>query len=332
LRDRRHARADHDRRRRAISSALRRRGPAPRRYTYADYAGNLRQLLDTLGLPQMTGLTGAASEHRDSLCSAAIRLRPPPPRWPPARTARPSPGSAVGGSSAAVLACLRFCQPVPTTVARTGRSATTASWRRLLQNRFNGPQWVRLPGRRGRAEVARSLRGCHFGADAPVAGTIRAGPPGSRMRALRPFGAAVLILLCVAAPAPRAGETVEPFEDGSSDATPPTGRLRRAPRRVPRREAGRPGDVPPRPAEVPTSDVREAPDARPPIGPASGTGSSRRSPPTTPRPSSRRGSTGRWTASGRSGARRSSSSPRRGGSGRSSPSTASRRSRDRRRR
>ncbi len=37
------------------------------------------------------------------------------------------------------------------------------------------------------------------------------------MRALRPFGAAVLILLCVAAPArlARAGETVEPFEDGS---------------------------------------------------------------------------------------------------------------------
>lgn len=42
-------------------------------YTYADYAENLRQLLETLGLPRMTGLTGTAAERRDSLCSAALR-------------------------------------------------------------------------------------------------------------------------------------------------------------------------------------------------------------------------------------------------------------------
>lgn len=44
-------------------------------YTYADYAENLRQLLETLGLPRMTGLPGAAESRRDALLAAAERHR-----------------------------------------------------------------------------------------------------------------------------------------------------------------------------------------------------------------------------------------------------------------
>lgn len=44
-------------------------------YTYADYAENLRQLLETLGLPRMSGLPTAAADRRDALCAAADRHR-----------------------------------------------------------------------------------------------------------------------------------------------------------------------------------------------------------------------------------------------------------------
>lgn len=65
-------------------------------YTYADYAENLRQLLDTLGLPTMGGLEGEAAARRDTLCLAAERHRAAAAD-PGARKARPVAFSWIGG-------------------------------------------------------------------------------------------------------------------------------------------------------------------------------------------------------------------------------------------
>ena len=65
-------------------------------YTYEDYAANLAQLVETLGLPTRTGLPPAAAARRDALCAAAER-HVAAAAQAPARKPRPVAFSWIGG-------------------------------------------------------------------------------------------------------------------------------------------------------------------------------------------------------------------------------------------